>query len=208
MSHILPGGYSTVRRTVLEEPRPRVAAVVLTAYLPAAAAAAEVGIAVLAAGVADVADVASSLVKAETASLFEHKERVEKHRRVQEAAHGVRAKRCKQCLLQHLLSGGRRRERTPPPPAEQVLRLPGELLGGVCRPLRAVLRGLPRHDRRHVTGWHVAAGQRAQFDGFFGACSEKQQQCHPPDLQLPPRAYFVVNSGPCTVAEGGRCVGR
>ena len=28
----------------------------------------------------------------------------------------------------------------------------------------------------------------------------------PPDLQLP--GYFVVNSGPCTVAEGGRCVGR
>ena len=28
----------------------------------------------------------------------------------------------------------------------------------------------------------------------------------PPDLQLP--GFFVVNSGPCTVAEGGRCVGR
>ena len=29
---------------------------------------------------------------------------------------------------------------------------------------------------------------------------------NPPDLQFPP--YFVVRSGPCTVAEGGRCVGR
>ena len=29
----------------------------------------------------------------------------------------------------------------------------------------------------------------------------------PPDLQMPP-GFFVVNSGPCTLAEGGRCVGR
>ena len=57
------------------------------------------------------------------------------------------------------------------------------------------LKYTSRTDRKEtgLTGRH-AAGESPVFD--------------PPDLQqlLPP--YFVVLSGPCTLAEGGRCVGR
>ena len=50
--------------------------------------------------------------------------------------------------------------------------------------------------------------EQGAFTGTIMAGADGEQNVHdPPDFLIPLRS-FVVLSGPCTLAEGGRCVGR